>query len=132
MKKVRIIVAGGRDFTDYDLLFNSLMNVLTDLEEVNTVENKSQIEFISGTCRGADVLGEQFAYNFGYSVKRFPAKWDELGKRAGYVRNCDMAKYASEADHGILVAFWDGISRGTKNMIDIANRYGLDVKAVKY
>ena len=132
MKKVRIIVAGGRDFADYNLLFNSLMNVLTDLEEVNTVENKSQIEFISGTCRGADVLGEQFAYNFGYSVKRFPAKWDELGKRAGYVRNCDMAKYASEADHGILVAFWDGISKGTRNMIEIAKRYGLDVKVVKY
>lgn len=132
MKKVRIIVAGGRDFANYNLLFNSLMNVLTDLEEVNTVENKSQIEFISGTCRGADVLGEQFAYNFGYSVKRFPAKWDELGKRAGYVRNYDMAKYASGADIGILVAFWDGISKGTRNMIDIAKRYGLGVKVVKY
>ncbi len=132
MKKVRIIVAGGRDFADYNLLFNSLMNVLTDLEEVNTVENKSQIEFISGTCRGADVLGERFAYNFGYSVKRFPAKWDEIGKRAGYVRNCDMAKYASGADIGILVAFWDGISKGTRNMIDIAKRYGLGVKVVKY
>lgn len=132
MKKVRIIVAGGRDFADYNLLFNSLMDVLTDLEETNTVENKSQIEFISGTCRGADVLGEQFAYNFEYSVKRFPAKWDELGKRAGYVRNCDMAKYASGADIGILVAFWDGISKGTRNMIDIAKRYGLGVKVVKY
>lgn len=40
-----------------------------------------------------------------------------------------MAKYAAEYDdedeEGILVAFWDGKSRGTKNMIDNAKKYGL-------
>lgn len=126
--KIRIIVAGGRDFNDYDLLHSSLVELLFEIDDTNTTE----IEFVSGTCRGADVLGEQFAYNYNYDVKRFPANWNELGKRAGWVRNCDMAKYASEADHGILVAFWDGKSKGTKNMIDIANRYGLDVKVVRY
>lgn len=126
--RIRIIVAGGRDFNDYDLLHSSLVELLFEIDDTNTTE----IEFVSGTCRGADVLGEQFAYNYNYDAKRFPANWNEFGKRAGWVRNCDMAKYASEADHGILVAFWDGKSKGTKNMIDIANRYGLDVKVVRY
>lgn len=132
MKKVRIIVAGGRDFEDYELLSATLLGTVEKLINKNILEEPSHLEFVSGTCRGADVLGERFAESCGYKIKRFPAKWDELGKRAGYVRNCDMAKYASEADHGILVAFWDGISKGTRNMIEIAKRYGLDVKVVKY
>ena len=126
MKKVRIIVAGGRDFNNYDLLRSSLTDLLSKLDD------ELQIEFVSGTCRGADVLGERFAESCGYKIKKFPANWESFGKRAGYIRNCDMAKYANAADHGILVAFWDGLSRGTKNMIDIANRYGLDVKVVRY
>ena len=124
MKEMRIIVAGSRDFKNYDLLFEKLKDYLQ-------YADPNQIKFISGTARGADKLGEQFAYNCGYEVIRFPAKWDELGKRAGWVRNAEMAKYAAEKN-GVLFAFWDGKSRGTKNMIDLANRYGLEVHVVNY
>lgn len=128
MKKVRIIVAGGRDFNDYDLLHSSLAELLFEIDDPNTTE----VEFVSGTCKGADILGERFAESCGYKIKRFPANWEGFGKRAGYIRNGYMAKYASEADIGILVAFWDGSSRGTRHMINIAKRYGLDVKVIKY
>ena len=44
-----------------------------------------------------------------------------------------MAKFAIEdQNNGLLIEFWDGKSRGTKWMIDIANRYGLDVEVVQY
>ena len=43
-----------------------------------------------------------------------------------------MAKFASESGSGTLIAFWDGESRGTKNMIDTARRYGLHVIVVEY
>ena len=53
---------------------------------------KEYVKIISGCARGADTLGERFAKEFGLEVKKFPADWDGLGKRAGYVRNAEMAK----------------------------------------
>jgi hypothetical protein len=130
-KELRIIVAGSREFNNYQLLSDALMKYLEDIDFTDVVDNPNQVKFISGTARGADVLGEQFAYTWGYEVKRFPADWDGLGKRAGYARNSEMAKYASEKT-GVLFAFWDGKSKGTKHMIDLANRYGLEVHVVNY
>ena len=63
----------------------------------------------------------------GYSVKEFPAQWNEFGKRAGYIRNEEMAKYADAC-----VAFWDGESKGTKHMIDLANKHKIEVRVIKY
>lgn len=133
MKELRIIVAGSRGFNDYNLLTDEIMSYLEYMDDKNIVENPDQVKFISGTARGADVLGEQFAYNWGYEVVRFPADWDKLGKRAGYVRNAEMAKYAVADDNfGVLIAFWDGKSKGTKHMIDLAKRYGLEVHIVRF
>lgn len=127
MKEMRIIIAGSRDFDDYELLKHTLKQYLNGLDIVDL----SQVVIISGAARGADTLGEYFAYDYQIAVRRFPAKWDELGKRAGWVRNAEMVKYAAEK-HGVLFAFWDGKSRGTKNMIDLANRYGLEMHVVNY
>ena len=107
------------------------MDYLAEMDDKDVVDNPSQVKFISGTCRGADALGEHFAYTYEYEVIRFPAAWDIYGKSAGYRRNAEMAKYASEA-YGVLFAFWDGQSRGTKHMIDLAKRYGLEVHVVNY
>ena len=104
-KELRIIVAGSRDFKDYDLLCDTLMEYLADMDDADIVDNPNQVKFISGTARGADVLGEQFAYTYEYDVIRFPADWDIYGKSAGYRRNAEMAKYASEG-YGVLFAFW--------------------------
>lgn len=133
MKELRIIVAGSRDFKDYNFLKDKLMRLLETLDETSLVDNPSQVKFISGTAKGADVLGEQFAYTYGYEVKRFPAEWNLYGKSAGYIRNEQMAKYAvSEGCYGILIAFWDGKSKGTKHMVDLAKKYGLKIKVFKY
>ena len=133
MKELRIIVAGSRDFNNYQLLSDTLMKYLEDIDFTDNVDNPSQVKFVSGTARGADVLGEQFAYTWGYEVKRFPADWDGLGKRAGYVRNAEMAKFAiADGNYGMLIAFWDGKSKGTKHMIDLANKHGLEVHIVNF
>lgn len=52
-------------------------------------------------------------------------------KSAGYIRNKAMAEYAAQ-ETGILFAFWDGQSKGTKHMIDLAYQYGLDVHVINY
>lgn len=133
MKELRIIVAGGRDFKNYKLLSDTIMKYLGDIDGVGIVDNPNQIKFISGAAKGADSLGEQFAYTWGYDVIRFQADWDRFGKSAGYRRNTEMVKYASEdGKSGVLIAFWDGKSRGTKHMIDLAKRCGLGVYIVNY
>ena len=85
------------------------------------------MEIVCGGATGADTLGKRFAEELGYSVKMFPADWKKYGRRAGPVRNQQMGEYADA-----LIAFWDGISHGTKNMIDYAMSKGLKVRVVRY
>jgi len=114
----KVIVAGGRDFADYDLLKSKLDNLLV---------NRDPVEIVSGTARGADKLGEFYAKRSQLAVALFPADWDLYGKSAGYKRNAQMADYADA-----LVAFWDSKSRGTMHMINLAKSAGLQVRVVNY
>jgi hypothetical protein len=79
-------------------------------------------EVVSGTARGIDSIGESWARDNKIPLKQFPADWDTYGRSAGYIRNAEMADYADA-----LIAIWDGKSRGTKHMIDIATKKGLEV-----
>ncbi len=108
---MRTIIAGSRTITDYFV--------------VNRVIAASKFPItvvVSGTAQGVDKLGEQWAENNMLPVARYPANWKEQGKSAGYQRNALMA---SNAD--ALIACWDGESKGTKHMIDIAKKAGLKV-----
>lgn len=131
MKELRVIIAGGREFNDLPLLRNKCVEIIREVtKEDNSID---KVRIVSGTARGADRLGEQYAQIMHHEVSRFPAAWDIYGKSAGYRRNAEMAKFASEDGNiGVLIAFWDGKSRGTKHMIDLAKRYGLDVHIVSY
>ena len=72
-------------------------------------------------------MGEFGALHHDSPVKKFPADWGGLGKRAGYLRNEQMADYADA-----LIAVWDGKSKGTKHMIDSAASKGLIVKVFTF
>ena len=115
----RVIIAGGRDFNNYQLLQSTMDNLLCNITDKITV--------VCGQARGADTLGEQYAKERGYIVDYYPANWKLYGKRAGFLRNEQMAQNADA-----LVAFWDGESRGTKSMIELANQYGLKVRVKRY
>ena len=117
---MKIIVAGGRDFTDYQLLKDKLKALIRELET-------NDIEIVSGCARGADTWGSVFAKLHGHNVTEFPADWNKHGKKAGYLRNKEMAEYAD-----ILVAFWDGESKGTKHMIDLALKHKLETHIFIY
>lgn len=118
MTTLKLIVAGGREFDNYKLL-NGALNHLT--------KNVGAVIVVSGKARGADNLGERWAKEHGHIVEEYPADWDKYGKSAGYKRNALMAKNA-----GALVAFWDGKSKGTKHMIDLAKLHGLKVRTIRY
>lgn len=119
--KYNIIIAGSRDFSDYAIVKKSLKKFLISKQTTD------KPTIICGMARGADMLGYRLAKEFKLPLKEFPADWDRFGKRAGYIRNDQMAKYAQEHGNGVLFAFWDGQSRGTKHMIDLAKKYKLEI-----
>lgn len=113
MRDLKVIVAGSRYFNDYKKLEKNLDNL------VNYLKNKKYniIQIVSGTCKGADLLGERYAKENNIDIVRFPAKWDTYGKKAGYLRNLEMGEYGD-----ILIAFPIGESKGTYNMINIMKK----------
>lgn len=103
----RLLIAGSRDFNDYPLLKEQVLQFISDYE-------LQGVEIVSGAARGADALGEVFAREHGLVLRKFPANWDLHGRSAGYKRNSEMVEYITCG-----VIFWDNKSKGTKHMIDL-------------
>ena len=116
----QVIIAGSRFFADYDKLAFLCDNFLRK----NVMSRK--ITILSGGAQGSDTLGEQYAQAKGYGLKRFPADWEQYGKAAGPIRNRHMVAHADA-----VIAFWDGKSLGTKNVIKEATKKKLEVKIIK-
>ena len=113
---MKVIIAGSRNFNNYVQLKNVCNHLLNNFQK---------IEIVSGGCRGTDLLGERYALEHGYPIKRFPANWNRYGRAAGPKRNAQMAEYSD-----MLIAFWDGKSRGTFNMVQEAKSQGLIVVVI--
>lgn len=128
----KICVVGSRKFNNYEHLKRNLDDLILDITPW-----RGEVTLLSGGAEGADKLAEQYAEETGLEITVFPALWHDLeapgavirenhhGKynvRAGFVRNQVMAE---EAD--LVVAFWDGKSSGTKDMISRAKKLGKEV-----
>lgn len=112
---MKLIVAGSRQFDDWPFI-----------EQILYEDIPFHIEYIvSGMAKGPDTYGYEWAKLNDKPCMVFPADWEKYGKRAGYIRNQQMAEVATA-----LVAFWDGTSKGTKSMIDLAIKHGLWVKVI--
>lgn len=126
MEKIRCIIAGSRDFENYDMLESSVIKIFNACQY-----DWRKIMIVSGAANGADKLGEQFAKKYSLPVRVSPAKWRRYGKLAGHIRNCEMAFYASMDDFkGMLIAFWGNNSPGTKHMIGAAILQNLDTYVI--
>ncbi len=120
---LRLIIAGSRNFEDYQLLQSSLDEFI----ELHSLGDPDPgVIVISGLAKGADLLGVQYAKQRGYQVEEFPANW-KLGRSAGPKRNLEMAKSANAC-----IVFWDGASKGTANMIELAKRHNLKIQIVYF
>lgn len=118
---VKVIIAGGRDYENYNELECVADHMLGKLMDTH------DIVIISGGARGADAMAMRYANHRGFELIVMPADWDTHGKSAGYKRNAQMAEAATH-----LIAFWDGVSRGTKHMIDIAHSMKIKVHVSSY
>ena len=108
---MKTIIAGSRS-----------LNKIEHVIEAVRLSNFNITEVISGEAVGIDSQGKNWAFIHDIPVKSFPAEWDVYGKRAGYIRNDEMAKYGEA-----LILVWDGISKGSKHMLDLAKKYNLEI-----
>lgn len=113
----RLVIAGSRDFADYDLLRREVDKLLS---------GRTNVTIVSGTARGADRLGERYAAEHGMKIERFPAEWAKYHQGAGPVRNEKMVKSADA-----VIVFWDRESSGTKNIIECARKENVPYKIVR-
>ena len=112
---MKILVAGGRDFKDYYRLEADL-----DALKPTTI--------ISGMAKGADEQGYRYAFNNDLECLKFHADWDTHGKSAGYIRNQRML---DEGKPDLVLIYWDGMSKGTAHILNIAKKAGIET-VVKY
>ena len=113
---MRTIIAGGRDFANTGMAFICLEPLV-----------KAGDIIISGHASGADMMGELYAHKNKLQCELYPADWKKYGRAAGPIRNEQMAKVADR-----LIAFWDGKSRGTKSIINLAKKHGCEVIVFDY
>jgi len=112
---MRVAVIGSRDFKDYTKLKNTLDSVFFPISEI-----------ISGGARGADSLAERYAEENYISLKVFRPDWT-IGKHAGFLRNTQIIESCD-----VVVAFWDGVSKGTLDSIRKAEKIGKRVIKVLF
>ena len=119
-EKTHIIVCGGKTEHPQEKVDGFILGVLSEL-------GITDCEIVSGGCKGADISGEKFAEAHGFEVVRFLPDWRSYGRSAGIRRNAEMVNYISQFECSLVIAFWNGQSRGTKFTIELARKKGIPV-----
>ena len=113
--EMKILVCGSRVWSNIEVIENTLRAYSSDSIVVH------------GGARGADQIVDAIAKSLGMKTIVYPADWNRYGKSAGMIRNREMLE-AEKPD--LVLAFWDGESKGTKNMIDVATKAKVSVITV--
>jgi hypothetical protein len=114
-KEMRILVCGGRDYNDDEMVRKVLLQYFS-----------KDLTIIQGEARGADYLAKMWAKNYGVEYESYPADWDKYGKRAGFIRNGQML---TEGKPDLVIAFPGG--KGTEMMIMLAEKAGVPVRRIE-
>ena len=115
---MKIVIGGCRDFNDYNLIEKTLDEFFSEIGE--------EVTILSGHCRGADILAERYAAEKGIRVEIYTADWARYGRAAGPLRNREMVERGD-----MVIAFWDGSSKGTGDLIKYAKKLSKPVRVVK-
>ena len=113
---MKVAIIGSRTFLDYNFLEETLLKVKDRITEI-----------VSGGAKGADSLAEKFANKYNIPTKIFLPDWDTYKKAAGFIRNTQIIEYCD-----VVVAFWDGKSRGTMDSVKKAEKLGKKVKIIRF
>lgn len=118
---MRILVCGGRDFTDRDAVALALKNFKPE----RATEVGWHIIIHGGCPTGADKLADEWADTFGVRKRVYLADWQKHGKAAGPLRN---ARMLAEGKPDLVIAFPGG--RGTADMVRKAEAAGVPVRRI--
>jgi hypothetical protein len=116
----RVLVCGGREFSNWDLLRDTLTPLAGN-------EPYCKIFIIAGGARGADALAIRWARLHACEFKEYPANWKAHGKLAGPVRNQRML---DDGKPDLVIAFPGG--SGTADMVRRAKNDGIEVREIRY
>ena len=106
----RVAIVGSREYENLEAVRDFIGSLPPDCT------------IVSGGAKGADTAAKEAAKEFGFAYKEWPAEWRTYGKQAGFLRNAQIIN-----DCDIVVAFWDGFSKGTKHSIDLARQWNKPV-----
>ena len=109
---MRIAIVGSRDYGD----MTRVIDFVRSLDKLDVV--------VSGGARGVDTVAARTAQLCGLTVVEYPADWS-LGRHAGFVRNTQIVENCDR-----VVAFWDGVSHGTRDTIMRARKAGIPVEVI--
>lgn len=112
----RVVIAGCRRYNDYEEAKEFIDLCLSEIRKEHT------IIIMSGCATGADAIGERYALEKEVEIEKYPADWKKYGRRAGPLRNKQMAELCD-----IAICLWDEKSKGTKSMIGYAKKLGKPV-----
>lgn len=118
-----VIVAGSRSFNNLPLMYSKLDYYL---------QKQDKVLIVHGGANGADKCAAMYAKDKNIETKVFLPDWNKHGKKAGILRNIAMFEYASQFQNRGCVVFWDGESRGTKNDIELSEKYNVPLRIVEF
>ena len=117
----KLLVCGSRTITNVSWIFSEIEKYIS---ESNL--QYSDIRIIEGSAKGVDKIAKQFADDRNIPVIEMPADWS-IGRHAGFIRNEQMVRLCD-----LCLILWDGKSHGTKNDIDLCDKYNKSNKVVIY
>ena len=118
---MKLAIVGSRTFNDYELLVEhaclfSCACTPVDVDHSGSlIYGKTELEVILGGAKGADILAKKWALANWIQYTEFPADWKKYGITAGFTRNIQIITACD-----IVLAFWDGESKGTKSSLSLA------------
>ena len=113
MENIQLAIVGSRDMTSYKDMETHIDLALKEWSS----EVKDITLIVSGGCKGADQLGEQFAKKHKIKTMILKPDWKTYGKRAGILRNHDIIGNATH-----VIAFPSKKGSGTQHSIEIAKK----------
>lgn len=116
-RSLRVLVCGSRSWTDFDTIYYRLSSLVRDYPDVVIVE---------GGAKGADTIARQVAEDFQVDTEEYLPDWEKYKKQAGFKRNIQML----ETKPDLVLAFWDGKSKGTRHIITEAKERGIEVEVI--
>ena len=119
---VNITIIGSRNFDNYEFVENIVSAVIADFAEQT---NSDAITIVSGGAKGTDLLAERFAKQHSFPMLIFRPDYKSYGKAAPIRRNREILEHSD-----MVIAFWDGASKGTRYMIENAEKLNIPSKVV--